>query len=134
MADEEEKPCPCSWLDKAKAISLVIAALTTSVASIAAAVLGAMNHERIDDVRNVQGVQVERASEVRETLERQTESTDAKLVKIEKSTAAAREAIGPQLWTAYKYAESISDFDPTPENLAKTKEAKAAYENYLKKK
>lgn len=46
MADENgDKECTCSWMDKAKAICLVIAALTTATGSITAAVFGALNRQ-----------------------------------------------------------------------------------------
>ncbi len=128
MADE--KDCKCGVVEWAKAIGIVIAAIGSSIA----AGLGAINHGNIDDVKNQQGVQVQRAENIRETLEQTTESTDAKLGKIQKSTTALQDSLGPTLWSAWKYAESISDFDPTPTNLAKTAEAKAAYDAHLKKK
>lgn len=123
----EGDDCECSWMEKAKAICMVIAALTTAIASITAAIFGSLNHQRIDTVQTTQDVQVEKAEE-----------RDAKLEKIdkaaEKTATTVTDTLGPQLWSTWKYLQGVAEDYPTPENIAKAKEAKLAYDTYTRKK
>lgn len=66
-----DEPCPCSWIDKAKAICLVIGAMTTAAASITAAVFSAINNGKTVEIREHQAVNA---------------------VKIDQTEQAAREA------------------------------------------
>lgn len=126
----EDKSCKCNVFEWAKAIALIITSLTAPLA----AYFGASNSGQLGEVQNTQDTQVQRAIEVKRTLENRTKEADIKLVKIERAATAVEESIGPQLWSTWKYLEGVSELYPTPENIAKANEAKAAYESYLKKK
>lgn len=121
MADENN--CGHSPLQWAQAVALGIIM-----------VLGAWNSRKIEDVKDTQGAQVQRAEKVQETLDTRTVEQDVQLAKIQKAQQAAQEAQSFQLLASWKYLDSVAEYDPTEENKAKAKEAKAAYDAALKKK
>ena len=123
-----------AWSELLKSASMVIAAL----AGLVAAGIGMLNHRQIDEARQVQNKQVEQATEVKETLDDVTKSTDAKLRKIEQTTTETSKTVadteGLQLFNVWKNLEWVAYNSDKPEDVAKAKEAKLAYEAYLREK
>lgn len=140
MPDEEEGKehvCQCSWMDKAKAICLVIGALTTAGASIIGAVVGLMNRESTHEIRTTQTEHVETAKANAgklDKIEATTNKTELVAEKTERAavTAAtlAQDTVGPQLMSSWLYLKSLSDENPTAENNKRTAEAKAALDRH----
>lgn len=90
MPDEPEKPCPCSWMDKAKAIVLVIGAIGGLIASTTAAIFSGLNHGQTEKIETKQvenaaklDAAAANAAEAKETVERHATKADGRLKNIE---------------------------------------------------
>ena len=105
---DDDKPCPCSWLDKAKAVALVIAAVGTGIIT---PVLAALNLNRTEHVVDGQVVTHQKqdenavkidaaattAAEVKNTLNAKESKTDAKLEDIKKQVSALPPAVANEV-------------------------------------
>lgn len=87
--DDDDKPCPCSWMDKAKAICLVIAAVGGLVASTTAAIFSGLNNRQGSAIESRQvenSAKIDAAAStavaVKEKLVESKSITDAKLDRI----------------------------------------------------
>jgi hypothetical protein len=95
-AKDDDGNCVCSWLDKAKALCLVIGAATTAICSITAAVFGALNHQAAtNNGQAIQAVQTNlneqdaATKDVKVALDKTHAETNAKLGSIEKKVDKA---------------------------------------------
>ncbi len=87
-------PCPCTAMEKAKAVCLIIAAVFTGITSTVGAVAGILNHEKatvIQEHQNANTAKIDAAAtaavEVKEDLKAATAKTTQKLSAIEGQTA-----------------------------------------------
>lgn len=132
--------CNCSWMEKAQAVCLVIAALGGLFTGIATLVIGALNssaieqnQKTIDTVKTEQEVVSAKAAEVKNSLDTRSVVTDKKLGTILETTKTLEESNGPSLWANWKYLQSIAIESDKAEDFAKAKEAKRVYDEFLKK-
>lgn len=107
MANDPDE-CPCSWMDKAKAIVLVIGAIGGLIASSIAAYFGVANHgqnqvnaQKLDEAATI-------AVETKETV-------DTKAAKVDRTLTKLSEANLPNLYASLLYFENVSkDEERTP--------------------
>jgi outer membrane phospholipase A len=123
--DDDTDKCNCRW--GAKDVLLIVTTVSTLL-------MGFWNKEKINTVGENQTAAVQKAEEVKDTLNASTAQRNKQLDKIEQTTEktekAVTDTVGPQLMASWLYLKSISDENPTTENLKRTNEAKAALDKH----
>lgn len=114
------------WFLDPKNMTAVIMAAGTLFSSFAGFIYAIRNNEKIEEVQVVQTENKATAQEVKTTLEVATK-------KQEKSLESLEDAIGPNLWASWKYAEDTWKESGLVRDKEKADEAKAKYDSHIAK-
>lgn len=128
--------CECSWMDKAKAIGVVIAAVGSTIGVI----LGGLNLNKNANIEDKQHVQAQKtdeaaaaAEEVKKAVEARDVKTDKTVAKIDKIENVLANTTGSNLKASWSYLQRIADETQLPEDVEAARIAKKAYDDFVKK-
>lgn len=81
MPDDSKEPCPCTVMERAKAVCLVIAALGGLITGTIGAVVGLVNHGTVTEIKTDQSAHIQKSDESREILDVRTKKIEDKTDK-----------------------------------------------------